>query len=122
MVAYSKIDFADLINSNNSENSIELNIEKSHMITHTFPKIDLCCKVNGLNGKNIEYDDIDNLERIQCDISKNEFIEKYVNKRKIVMMIGCQDSWKAKNWTIEYLLGTIHILHHLHINFKLGQC
>ena len=74
------------------------------MITHTFPKIDRCCKINELNGRNIEYDGIDNLDRITCDISKTEFIEKYVHKSQPVMMVGCQDSWKAKNWTIDYLL------------------
>ena len=104
MVAYSKIDFADLIVSKNSDDTIVLNIEKTDMITHTFPKIDRCCKVNELNGRNIEYDGIDNLDRIKCDISKNDFIEKYVNKRQSVMMVGCQESWKAKHWTIENLL------------------
>ena len=43
------------------------------------------------------------MERIQCNMSKNEFTQKYVNKREAVMMIGCQDKWKAKHWTIENL-------------------
>ena len=103
-VAYSKIDFADFIVSKNSDDIIVLNIEKPHMITHTFPKIERCCKVNEFNGRNIEYDGIDNLDRIKCDISKNDFIEKYVNKRQPVMMVGCQESWNAKHWTIENLL------------------
>ena len=103
-VAYSKIDFADFITSKNSDDIIELNIEKTHMITHTLPKIDRCCKVNELNGRNIEYDGIDNMERIECDISKNDFVEKFVNKRQSVIMVGCQESWKAKHWTIENLL------------------
>ena len=104
MVAYSKIDFGDLILSKNLDESILLNIKKSDMITHTFPNIDRCCKVNELNGRNIEYDGIDNLDRIRCDISKNEFLEKYVRKSQPVMMLGCQDGWKAKNWSAEYLL------------------
>ena len=104
MVAYSKIDFGDLILSKNLDESILLNIKKSDMITHTFPKIDRCCKVNELNGRNIEYDGIDNLDRIRCDISKNEFLEKYIRKSQPVMILGCQDGWKAKNWSAEYLL------------------
>ena len=78
MFAYSKIDFADFIPTNKSDDTIILNLENSHNIYHTFPKIDRCCKIN---GKLIEYDGIDNMERIKCDMPQNEFTEKYVNKR-----------------------------------------
>ena len=70
------------------------------MIDHTLPKIDRCCK---LNGGEVKYDGIDNIQRIDCNISQKEFLEKYVNKREVVLMKGCQNEWKAKNWTIENL-------------------
>ena len=100
-VVYSSIDFADLVLSNESGDNLILNLLESHKIFHTFPKIDRCCK---LNEGNVAYDGIDNMERIKCKISKNEFTQKYVNKREPIMMIGCQDEWKAKHWTIENLL------------------
>ena len=99
-LVYSSIDFADFVLSNASGNNLILNLLESHKIFHTFPKIDRCCK---LDGGIVEYDGIDNMERIQCNMSKNEFTRKYVNKREAVMMIGCQDKWKAKHWTIENL-------------------
>ena len=100
---YSKIDFADFIPSNNSDDTIILNIEDSisSKIYHTLPKIDRCCK---LNTQNIEYDGIDNMNRINCNLSREEFVKKYVNNRDAIMMIGCQEEWKAKNWTIDNLL------------------
>ena len=101
MLVYSKIDFADFILSNESDDTIVLNIENTHNIHHTFPKIDRCCK---MIEKSVKYDGIDNMERINCDISQTEFTEMYVNKREAIMMVGCQESWKAKNWTIENLL------------------
>ena len=101
MLAYSKIDFADFKPTNKSDDTIIINLENSHNIYHTFPKIDRCCK---MNGKRIKYDGIDNMERIKCDMPQNEFTEKYVNKREAIMMTGCQEKWKAKNWTIENLL------------------
>ena len=102
MLAYARIDFADFIPSNDSDNTIILNLRNSHNIYHTFPKIDRCCK---LNEKNVlKYDGIDNMERIKCDIPQDEFTENYVNKREAIMMTGCQDKWKAKSWTIENLL------------------
>ena len=101
MLVYSKIDFADFILSNKSDDTIVLNLENTHNIHHTFPKIDRCCK---MIEKNVKYDGIDNMERINCDISQDEFTEIYVHNREAIMMVGCQDKWKAKNWTIENLL------------------
>ena len=85
---YSKIDFADFIFSNESDDTIMLNLEDSLKIDHTFPKIDRCCK---LNGRNIIYDGIDNMERIKCDMTQKEFTEEYVNKREAIMMAGLID-------------------------------
>ena len=82
---YSKIDFADIIFSNVSDDTIILNLEDKSKIDHTFPIIDRCCK---LNGRNITYDRIDNMERINCDMTQKEFTEEYVNKREAIMMAG----------------------------------
>ena len=119
-IAFSKIDFADLVVSNNSADVMILNLNLKKMIHHTFPKIDRCCK---LNNRKVEYDGIDNMKRIDCDISKDEFIAKYVNKREAIMMKGCQTKWKAKNWTIENLLNrynniTIDENAHYHFPWK----
>ena len=100
-IAFSKIDFEDFIFSNNSADILILNLNLKNMIGHTFPKIDRCCK---LNNRKIEYDGIDNMKRIDCNISKEEFTAKYVNQRETIMMKGCQTKWTAKNWTIENLL------------------
>ena len=98
---YSSIDFADFVLSNKSGDNLILNLLESQNIFHTYKKIDKCCK---FNGGGVEYDGIDNMERIKCNISKTEFTETYVNKREAVIMTGCQDEWKAKSWTIENLL------------------
>ena len=100
MLVYSKIDFADFLPTNESDDSIVLNLENTQNIDHTFPKIDRCCKLI----ENVKYNGIDDMERINCDISQDEFTETYVHKREAVMMVGCQDKWKAKHWTIENLL------------------
>ena len=90
---YSKIDFADLIFSNESDDTIILNLEDSLKIDHTFPIIDRCCK---LNGRNIIYDGIDNMKRINCDLSQKEFTEEYVNRREAIMMVGLVMDWVAR--------------------------
>ena len=100
-IAFSKIDFEDFVVSNNSTDVMILNLNLKNMIDHTYPKIDRCCK---LKKRNINYDGIDNMKRIHCNISKEEFTKIYVNQRESIMMKGCQTNWKAKNWTIENLL------------------
>ena len=100
-IAFSKIDFEDFVVSNDSADVMILNLNLKNMIDHTFPKIDRCCK---LKDRRIEYDGIDNMKRIDCDVSKEEFSAKYVNRREAIIMKGCQTKWKAKNWTIENLL------------------
>ena len=44
------------------------------------------------------------IERISCNVSEQEFKSKYIDKRKPVILQGCQKDWKAKDWTIENLL------------------
>ena len=113
-VAYSKIDFADFNHSNDSEDVLIMNLNLNHMIDHTFPKIDRCCR---LNGRKIKYDNFDNMERIECNMSQREFTKKFVNKREAVMMKGCQNEWKAKNWTIENLLERYNFIENDHFTW-----
>ena len=112
-IIYSKIDFADIVTSTNpADDVVILNLNLNHLISHTLPKIDRCCK---LNGGEVKYDGIDNIQRIDCNIPKNEFLEKYVNGREAVLMKGCQNEWMARNWTIENLLDRYN---HIKINQK----
>ena len=43
------------------------------------------------------------LERIPCDTDKEFFVKEYLERRKVVVLQGCIETWKAKNWTIEGL-------------------
>ena len=84
-IAYSKIDFGDFVTSNNTEDTILINLHLNHLIEHTFPKIDRCCN---LKGTKVEYDGVDNMERIDCSIDQEEFTKNYVNKREAIIMKG----------------------------------
>ena len=45
---------------------------------------------------------IDQVPRISCkDITKSEFMKRYIQRREPVIMTGCGKSWKATNWTLE---------------------
>ena len=51
-----------------------------------------------------QYDHLDTIERISCDISRKEFDELYSIPQKPVMLVGCDDDWPAKyKWTIPQL-------------------
>ena len=39
--------------------------------------------------------------RLPCDYDKDLFMRDYVENRKPVMLLGCIDKWKAKEWTLE---------------------
>ena len=93
---FSQIDFADFEHTENKHNSVVLNLHFPSKIFHSFPPIDRCCKSN---GKSSEFDRIDNMQRISCDITKDIFKREYVEKRKPVLLTGCQENWQAKNWT-----------------------
>jgi hypothetical protein len=43
----------------------------------------------------------DNVDKIDCSVEANYFFKKYIEKRKPVFLLGCQEKWRAKNWTIE---------------------
>ena len=97
---YSRLDFTDILPSTNSDDVVILNLNLNHLISHTLPKIDRCCKLK--NGE-VKYDGFDNIDRISCNISKKAFFKRYINERKAVVMKNCQTEWMAKNWTINFI-------------------
>ena len=103
---YSQIDFADLeeieADMGIGKGGMIFNLDLKERIRHTFPPIDRCCHVN---GRILKFDNIDDIDRIQCNITSNDFKNDYVDKRKPVILNGCQESWKARNWTFGNLLG-----------------
>ena len=115
---YSKIDFSDFVLSEDPEDFILLNLNLSSKIQHTFPTIDRCCK---FTGKQVEYDGIDNMERISCKMSKEEFSKEYINKRIPVLMTGCQNNWKAKNWTFENLLNRYDLNNYWYTSYSKSE-
>ncbi len=62
------------------------------------PEVNRCCKIP---PPDYEFSDYYNLERIDCNISKEDFFHEYIRKRNPVFLRGCEETWRAKNWTIE---------------------
>lgn len=86
-------------NSDTSDSSFELFVNlKSVNVKHIWPTVDRCCK---RPPNDFGFENIDQISRIGCDVDKDEFFENFVQKRKAVMLLGCSDDWKAKDWTIK---------------------
>ena len=68
--------------------------------------IDTCCpKHKKTNAKQITSLINDTMPRISCNISKEEFLNKYVRKREPVMLVNCtQEISNQPFWTFEKLL------------------
>ena len=88
----------------NAKNKIFIRIRDNKMgkITQTPNIVDRCCKPfekePDISHKLTIKDDI---PRIQCNISKEEFFSEYVQKRKASILLGCQKKWPARKWTFE---------------------
>ena len=104
---HKSIDFSNILFDDDTiqepSNIIIVLIRKSHTdgIVHSLPVIDRCCKWSGwdVDVRKLKFDGRDETKRISCDISKPNFRQEYVMKRKFVMLNNCTDDWKAKNWT-----------------------
>ena len=83
--------------SDNSNIFIDLNSEVGR-IRHSWPIVDRCC-VTPPDDFDVKH--FDNVDKIPCSIDPNDFYRDYVEKRKVAILLGCQDEWRAKNWTIE---------------------
>ena len=100
--SFLSIDFNEFESTQLEEQKIVIKLKLTDRIHAFHPKIDRCCK---FNGRKLKYDNIDNIERVSCDISRPIFYKKFVSKRRAVLLTGCQNDWKAKNWTFGNLLG-----------------
>ena len=74
--------------------------------TNAWDDIDTCCPAHKeINSRKIMRSIKDTLERIPCNVSQDEFLQQYVQKRKAVMLTNCTADWVAqKKWTIQDLL------------------
>ena len=99
---FSKIDFDDLESADIKKDGLIINLKLKHKVRHTFLPIDRCCR---RNGRKLSYNNFDNIMRIPCNLSANDFLHDYVESREPVILMGCQEGWKAKNWTFGNLLG-----------------
>lgn len=72
--------------------------------------IDTCCpKHKKTNLKLINKRINDTMPRISCDISPDDFLTKYVQKRVPVMLVNCTNEFdKQKHWTFDKLLGEMN--------------
>ena len=72
--------------------------------------VDLCCPAHDYNVDLWSWDIKDTLPRISCDISMEEFKEKYLVPRKPVMLTGCMDEWQVGESFIKCQLGVLNML------------
>ena len=64
--------------------------------------IDRCCKPFSFEPNELSITSIkDGIPRAPCNMSKADFLSKYVQKRKAVILQGCQKTWRARKWTFE---------------------
>ena len=70
-----------------------------------FSEIDNCCPHNeNFDFESVKKDIKDDLERISCDIPKEEFFIKYVKRQQPVILLNCSSEWRAQRyWTAENL-------------------
>ena len=106
------LDFVDIDVLNKSDDKVTLlkikDISKDTNVhaTNQWEDIDKCCPSHGLvNTEEILRKVNDTMQRISCDISTDEFLKKYVSKRKSVMLVNCTKNWLAQSkWSMKYLL------------------
>ena len=102
-INFSKIRFKeDSLNQTNSIIAIRIKDNRNGSIRHTPISIDRCCRTFMVkpNISSIK----DEIPRAPCNMSKEDFYLKYVQKRKSVILRGCQKSWRARKWTLEGIL------------------
>ena len=104
-INFSKIRFKeDHLNQTNSIIAIRIKDNRNGSIRHNPISIDRCCRTFMVkpNISSIK----DKIPRAPCNMTKEEFYLKYVQKRKSVILRGCQKQWRARNWTFE---GTLQL-------------
>ena len=84
------------------------NIDRGKII-HTKAEINRCCKATGWAHdvhQLLNISVVDGIQRIPCNISREQFNQDYILKGNPVVLTNCTDDWKARNWTFE---GTVII-------------
>lgn len=118
---FQQIDFANItFHENESTNFIVLKIRntKPRKIYHNRTVVNRCCKKSNHENTSFQYYSSlikDSIPRISCDTDKQFFFDNYIKKRVPVMMIGCQESWPAKQWTFN---GMFYFKFELFLIFK----
>ena len=99
-INFSRINFNEQ-NLNQTSNIILLKIKdvKKGSIGQNLTLIDRCCKRFKVepNITSIK----DEIPRASCNMTKEKFYLNYVQKRKSVILRGCQKNWRAKSWTFK---------------------
>ena len=102
-IDFSNIDFnAESLNQTKSMIAIRIKNNKKDVITESPISIDRCCKPFMVEPNVLKMSSIkDRIPRAPCNMSSANFLSKYVQKRKAVILRGCQKTWRARKWTVE---------------------
>ena len=107
-INFSKIRFKEVhLNQTNRVIVIRIRDNKKGSISHTPISIDRCCRPFMVEPNILSIED--EIPRASCNMTKEDFILKYVRKRISVILRGCQKSWRARKWTFEGMLMQIHV-------------
>ena len=104
-IDFSKINFNGG-NLNQTTSMIAIRIRKKNNekgeITEAKKSVDRCCNPFRVEPNQFSIQSIkDGIPRAPCNMSKADFLSKYVQKRKAVILQGCQKTWRARKWTFE---------------------
>ena len=102
-INFSNIQFKDEnLNQTNSIMVIKIKDNRKGSIAHTPISIDRCCKSFTVEPNISNISSIrDIIPRASCNMTKEDFLSKYVQKRKALILQGCQNQWRARKWTLE---------------------
>ena len=102
------IDFSNIhfntenLNQTKSMIAIRIKNNKKDAVTESSISIDRCCKPFMVEPTLLNISSIkDRIPRAPCNMSNADFLSKYVQKRKAVILRGCQKTWRARKWTFE---------------------
>ena len=102
-INFSNIQFKEeYLNQTNSIIVIKIKDNRKGSIAHTPISIDRCCKSFTVEPNISNISSIkDIIPRASCNMTKEDFLSKYVQKRKALILQGCQNQWRARKWTLE---------------------
>ena len=121
------LDFIDLDDFQHSEKKVTLlklnNTSRGRKInaTNALDNINLCCPEHKeSNTEELLQTVNDTMPRIPCDISRDDFMNRYVKRREPVILVNCTKEWIAQTrWTVEKLLGEKHGKLHWENDFRI---